>query len=99
MGWLRQPRLKLELVLIELKKPGVPARAAFDENLTHYYTSAHQPESQLCASLSAVRANSRPLVRSSPAGFLRPLEQRYHFRAGFQPVQIIRPSLHHLAPL
>ena len=30
---------------------------------------------------------------------LRPLEQRYHFRAGFQRVQIIRPSLHHLAPL
>ena len=26
----------LPLVLIELKKPGVPARAAFDENLTHY---------------------------------------------------------------
>jgi hypothetical protein len=23
------------LVVIELKKPGVPARAAFDENLTH----------------------------------------------------------------
>jgi type I restriction enzyme R subunit len=23
-------------VVIELKKPGVPARAAFDENLTHY---------------------------------------------------------------
>ena len=22
--------------VIELKKPGVPARAAFDENLTHY---------------------------------------------------------------
>jgi len=31
-------------VVIELKKPGVPARAAFDENLTHY-ASAHQPES------------------------------------------------------
>ncbi len=26
----------LPLVVIELKKPGVPARAAFDENLTHY---------------------------------------------------------------
>jgi type I restriction enzyme R subunit len=26
----------LPWVLIELKKPGVPARAAFDENLTHY---------------------------------------------------------------
>jgi type I restriction enzyme R subunit len=26
----------LPLVIIELKKPGVPARAAFDENLTHY---------------------------------------------------------------
>jgi len=26
----------LPLVAIELKKPGVPARAAFDENLTHY---------------------------------------------------------------
>ena len=25
----------LPLVVIELKKPGVPARAAFDENLTH----------------------------------------------------------------
>jgi type I restriction enzyme R subunit len=24
------------LVVMELKKPGVPARAAFDENLTHY---------------------------------------------------------------
>jgi len=24
------------LVVIKLKKPGVPARAAFDENLTHY---------------------------------------------------------------
>jgi len=23
-------------VVIELKKPGLPARAAFDENLTHY---------------------------------------------------------------
>ena len=23
-------------MVIELKKPGVPARAAFDENLTHY---------------------------------------------------------------
>jgi hypothetical protein len=26
----------LPLVVIKLKKPGVPARAAFDENLTHY---------------------------------------------------------------
>src|SRR6266496_1513870 len=26
----------LPLVVIELKRPGVPARAAFDENLTHY---------------------------------------------------------------
>jgi len=26
----------LPLVVIELKKPGVPARAAFDDNLTHY---------------------------------------------------------------
>jgi type I restriction enzyme R subunit len=26
----------LPLVVIELKKPGVPARAAYDENLTHY---------------------------------------------------------------
>ena len=26
----------LPLVVIELKQPGVPARAAFDENLTHY---------------------------------------------------------------
>jgi type I restriction enzyme R subunit len=26
----------LPLVVTELKKPGVPARAAFDENLTHY---------------------------------------------------------------
>jgi type I restriction enzyme, R subunit len=26
----------LPLVIIELKKPGVPARAAFDDNLTHY---------------------------------------------------------------
>ncbi len=26
----------LPLVVIELKNPGVPARAAFDENLTHY---------------------------------------------------------------
>jgi type I restriction enzyme R subunit len=26
----------LPLVVIELKKPGVPARSAFDENLTHY---------------------------------------------------------------
>ncbi len=26
----------LPLVVIELKKPGVPARAAFDENLPHY---------------------------------------------------------------
>ena len=26
----------LPLMVIELKKPGVPARAAFDENLTHY---------------------------------------------------------------
>ena len=26
----------LPLVVIELKKPGAPARAAFDENLTHY---------------------------------------------------------------
>src|SRR5690606_11586642 len=26
----------LPLVVMELKKPGVPARAAFDENLTHY---------------------------------------------------------------
>ena len=26
----------LPLAVIELKQPGVPARAAFDENLTHY---------------------------------------------------------------
>lgn len=26
----------LPLVVIELKKPGVPARAAFDEKLTHF---------------------------------------------------------------
>ena len=26
----------LPLVVIELKKPGVPVRTAFDENLTHY---------------------------------------------------------------
>jgi type I restriction enzyme R subunit len=30
----------LPLVVIELKKPGVPARAAFDENLTHYKQQA-----------------------------------------------------------
>ena len=30
---------------------------------------------------------------------LRPLEQRYHFRAGFQRIEIIRPRLHHFAPL
>jgi len=26
----------LPWVVVELKKPGVPARSAFDENLTHY---------------------------------------------------------------
>jgi len=31
----------LPLVVIELKKPGVPARAAFDENLTHYNERNH----------------------------------------------------------
>lgn len=31
----------LPLVVIELKKPGVPARAAFDENLTHYKQEIH----------------------------------------------------------
>lgn len=30
----------LPLVLIELKKPGIPARAAFDDNLTHYKSEA-----------------------------------------------------------
>ena len=30
----------LPWVVIELKKPGVPARAAFDENLTHYKQAA-----------------------------------------------------------
>jgi len=35
----------------------------------------------------------------SESDSLRLFEQRYHFRAGFQPVQTIRPSLHHLAPL
>jgi len=32
----------LPLVVIELKKPGVPARAAFDENLTHYKAEISQ---------------------------------------------------------
>ena len=32
----------LPLVVIELKKPGVPARAAFDENLTHYKAEVPQ---------------------------------------------------------
>lgn len=27
------------------------------------------------------------------------LEQRYHFHSTLQPIQIIRPSLHHFAPL
>jgi type I restriction enzyme R subunit len=36
LGRLRQPRLKSGLAVIELKKSGVPVRAAFDENLTHY---------------------------------------------------------------
>jgi hypothetical protein len=27
------------------------------------------------------------------------LEKRYYFRVGFQPVQIIRPRLHHFAPI
>jgi type I restriction enzyme, R subunit len=32
----------LPLVVIELKKPGVPARAAFDENLSHYKSEIPQ---------------------------------------------------------
>ncbi len=32
----------LPLVVIELKKPGVPARVAFDENLTHYKSEIPQ---------------------------------------------------------
>ena len=34
----------LPLVVIELKKPGVPARAAFDENLTHYKAEIPQAD-------------------------------------------------------
>jgi len=39
----------LPLVVIELKKPGVPARAAFDENLMHYKAeipASHHPHPQ-----------------------------------------------------
>ena len=32
----------LRLVVIELKQPGVLARAAFDENLTHYKAAIPQ---------------------------------------------------------
>ena len=32
----------LPVVVIELKKPGRPARAAFDENLTHYKAEISQ---------------------------------------------------------
>lgn len=39
----------LSWVVVELKKPGVPARAAFDENFTHYNlrrrTAVSQPVS------------------------------------------------------
>jgi type I restriction enzyme R subunit len=37
----------LPLVIIELEKSGVPARAAFGEDLTHY----NQPAELLCADL------------------------------------------------
>jgi hypothetical protein len=46
------------LVVIELKKPGVPARAAFDENLTHYKADIPQIfwfNALLVASMLAVR--------------------------------------------
>jgi hypothetical protein len=39
------------LVVIELKKPGVPARAAFDENLTHYKQQSRRcSDSTRCSS-------------------------------------------------
>ena len=40
----------LPLVVLELKEPGVPGRAAFDENLTHY-----KQQSRLCSDISRTR--------------------------------------------
>ena len=48
----------LPLVVIELKKPGVPARAAFDENLTHY-------KQQIPRSSGSTRCSSPPTARTA----------------------------------
>ncbi len=54
----------LPLVVIELKKPGVPARPAFDENLTHY-------RGRIDTSPNALTPSPSPLPGTTSSG-LRP---------------------------
>jgi type I restriction enzyme R subunit len=61
----------LPLVVIELKKPGVPARAAFDENLTHYKAELPQLfwfNALLIASNLERRGQPRRLARGGLGG-------------------------------
>src|SRR4030095_1445892 len=68
-GRFRQPRRESGLVVIELKKPGVPARAACDESLTHYKqridTSPLNPLPIRCGE-GSTRCLSRPLMPLAP---------------------------------
>ncbi len=77
----------LPLVVIELKKPGVPARAAFDENLTNYReridTSPdppHEPQGRARHSVRAVSALPKPRRARSDAPYLHKLIQGFNAR-------------------
>ena len=69
----------LPLVVIESKKPGVPSRAAFDENLTHYKPEIPQPFWSNALLIASNGTNSR--VGSLTADW----ERFFEVRAGQAP--------------
>jgi len=58
----------LPWVVIELKKPGVPVRAAFDENLTHYQQHGSTRYSSPATAPIAASARSPPAGTASSSG-------------------------------
>ena len=97
----------LPLVVIGLKKPGVPARAAFDENLTHYKaeipqlfwfnSSTGNPNPKVLERVAGRHRSSSQPRRLTPAS-----ERGADFQPRLQPwagliSPVVAPDSHHEA--
>ena len=74
----------LPLVVIELKKPGVPARAAFDENLTSY----KHPQN----GIPALFVFNALLIASNSTGIKFWLISHFAFRSPFSSLPYVKKS-------